>query len=117
WSQTLALVKGGADSGGKGVALGTGRALDSGGRGDAEVVFVHARAQEEKCVAEGFGVKRHPVMYNDFVLVGPQSAPAGIKGMTDATAALRAIKGKAAPFISRGDRSGTHIAELELWKD
>src|SRR5262249_33259973 len=98
-------------------APGAGRPLDSGGRGDADVVFVHAKAQEEKFVAEGFGVKRHPVMYNDFVLVGPQSDPAGIKGMTDATAALRAIKGKAAPFISRADRSGTHIAELELWKD
>src|SRR5262249_34301923 len=97
-------------------APGAGRPLDSGGRGDADVVFVHAKAQEEKFVAEGFGVKRFPVMYNDFVLVGPQSDPAGIKGMTDATAALRAIKGKAAPFISRGDRSGTHIAELDLWK-
>jgi tungstate transport system substrate-binding protein len=98
------------------VALGTGQALDTGRRGDADVVFVHAKAQEEKFVAEGFGVQRFPVMYNDFVLVGPASDPAGIKGMTDATAALRAIKGKAAPFISRGDRSGTHIAELDLWK-
>ena len=98
------------------VALGTGQALDTGRRGDADVVLVHARAQEEKFVAEGFGVKRFPVMYNDFVLVGPSSDPARVKGMTDATEALRSIKAKAAPFISRGDRSGTHIAELDLWK-
>jgi len=98
------------------VALGTGQALDVGRRGDADVVFVHAKAQEEKFVAEGSGVKRYPVMYNDFILVGPQSDPVGIKGTADITAALRAIKAKAAPFVSRGDRSGTHIAELELWK-
>jgi tungstate transport system substrate-binding protein len=98
------------------VAQGTGQALDTGRRGDADVLFVHAKAQEEKFVADGFGVKRLPVMYNDFVLIGPKSDPAGIKGMSDIAAALQAIKGKAASFISRGDRSGTHIAELDLWK-
>ena len=98
------------------VAQGTGQALDTGRRGDADVVFVHAKGQEEKFVADGFGVKRYPVMYNDFVLIGPNSDPAGIKGMRDVAAALQAIKAKAAPFISRGDRSGTHIAELDLWK-
>jgi tungstate transport system substrate-binding protein len=98
------------------VAQGTGQALDTGRRGDADVVFVHAKAAEEKFLAEGFGVKRYPVMYNDFVLIGPQNDPAGIKG-NDIAAALRTIKQKAAPFISRGDRSGTHIAELKLWQD
>src|SRR5215831_10201491 len=98
------------------VAQGTGQALDTGRRGDADVLFVHAKAQEEKFIADGFGVKRYPVMYNDFVLIGPKSDPAGIKGMTDVAEALRAIKSKGAPFISRGDRSGTHIAELDLWK-
>jgi len=98
------------------VAQGTGQALDTGRRGDADVVFVHAKAAEEKFLAEGFGVKRYPVMYNDFVLVGPQDDPAGVKGK-DIVAALRTIKQKATPFISRGDRSGTHIAELKLWKD
>jgi tungstate transport system substrate-binding protein len=80
------------------------------------VVFVHAKAQEEKFVNDGFGVKRYPVMYNDFVLIGPKSDPAGIKGMSDVAKALQSIKAKEAPFISRGDRSGTHIAELDLWK-
>jgi tungstate transport system substrate-binding protein len=98
------------------VAQGTGQALDTGRRGDADVLFVHAKAQEEKFVADGFGVKRYPVMYNDFVLIGPKSDPAGIKGMTDVADALKAIKARGAPFISRGDRSGTHIAELDLWK-
>jgi tungstate transport system substrate-binding protein len=98
------------------VAQGTGQALDTARRGDADVVFVHAKAAEEKFLAEGFGVKRYPVMYNDFVLIGPQDDPAGVKGK-DIVTALRTIKAKAAPFISRGDRSGTHIAELELWKD
>jgi tungstate transport system substrate-binding protein len=98
------------------VAQGTGQALDTGRRGDADVLFVHAKAQEEKFVADGFGVKRYPVMYNDFVMVGPKNDPAGIKGMTDVAEALRTIKSKGAPFISRGDRSGTHIAELDLWK-
>jgi len=98
------------------VAQGTGQALDTGRRGDADVVFVHAKPLEEKFIAEGSGVKRFPVMYNDFILVGPKSDPAGIKGMTDIAEALKAIRAKGAPFISRGDRSGTHVAELELWK-
>src|SRR5262245_2807747 len=98
------------------VAQGTGQALDTGRRGDADVLFVHAKAQEEKFVADGFGVKRYPVMYNDFVLIGPKSDPAGVKGMSEVVKALAAIKAKEAPFISRGDRSGTHIAELDLWK-
>src|ERR1043166_399872 len=98
------------------VAQGTGQALDTARRGDADVVFVHAKSAEEKFLAEGFGVKRYPVMYNDFVLIGPASDPAGIRGGKDIVAALKAIKDKAAPFISRGDRSGTHIAELALWK-
>ena len=98
------------------VAQGTGQAIDTGRRGDADVLFVHAKAQEEKFIADGGGVKRFPVMYNDFVLIGPKSDPAGIKGKTDAIEALKTIKAKAAPFISRGDRSGTHIAELDLWK-
>jgi tungstate transport system substrate-binding protein len=98
------------------IALGTGQALDTGRRGDADVLFVHAKAPEEKFVADGFGVKRYPVMYNDFVLIGPKSDPAGIKGMSDVAKTLQAIKAKEAPFISRGDRSGTHIAELDLWK-
>ncbi len=98
------------------VAQGTGQALDTARRGDADVVFVHAKSAEEKFLSEGFGVKRFPVMYNDFVLIGPKSDPAGIKGSKDIVAALKAIKDKAAPFISRGDRSGTHIAEINLWK-
>jgi tungstate transport system substrate-binding protein len=98
------------------VAQGTGQALDTGRRGDADVVFVHAKSAEEKFLAEGFSLKRYPVMYNDFVLIGPKSDPAGIKGTRDIVAALKTIKDKAAPFISRGDRSGTHIAELNLWK-
>ena len=97
------------------VAQGTGQALDTARRGDADVVFVHARAQEEKFLAEGFGVKRFDVMYNDFVLIGPKSDPAGVKG-NDIETALRTIETKAAPFVSRGDRSGTHTAELALWK-
>ena len=98
------------------VAQGTGQALDTGRRGDADVVFVHAKSAEEKFLAEGFSLKRYPVMYNDFVLIGPQSDPAGVKGK-DIVKALQTIKAKSAPFISRGDRSGTHIAELALWKD
>jgi tungstate transport system substrate-binding protein len=97
------------------ISQGTGQALDTGRRGDADVVFVHARPQEEKFVADGFGVKRFAVMYNDFILVGPKSDPAGVKGKDIATA-LKAIKDKAAPFVSRGDKSGTHAAELALWK-
>ena len=98
------------------VAVGTGQALDIGRRGDADVVFVHAKSLEDKFVAEGHGVKRFPVMYNDFVLIGPKSDPAGIKGSKDITAALNKIKEKGASFISRGDKSGTHNAELNLWK-
>jgi tungstate transport system substrate-binding protein len=97
------------------VAQGTGQALDTGRRGDADVVFVHAKSAEEKFLAEGAGVKRYPVMYNDFVLIGPKSDPAGIKGMKDVAKAFQTIKEKQAPFISRGDRSGTHIAELAIW--
>lgn len=98
------------------VAQGTGQALDTGRRCDADVVFVHAKAQEEKFVADGAGVKRNPVMYNDFVIVGPKSDPAGLKGEKDVARALVAIKDKSAAFFSRGDRSGTHSAELRLWK-
>jgi tungstate transport system substrate-binding protein len=97
------------------ISQGTGQALDTGRRGDADVVFVHARPQEEKFVADGFGVKRNPVMYNDFILVGPKGDPAGAKGK-DIVAGLKAIKAKEAPVISRGDKSGTHAAELALWK-
>lgn len=98
------------------VAQGTGQALDTARRGDADVVFVHAKAQEERFVGDGFGVRRFDVMYNDFVLIGPQADPAGVKGTQDITAALRKIVDAKAPFISRGDNSGTHIAELNLWK-
>jgi len=98
------------------VALGTGQALDLARRGDADVAFVHARAAEEKFVADGEGVKRFPVMYNDFVLIGPKSDPAKIAGGKDIVAALTRIEASRAPFVSRGDRSGTHIAELDLWK-
>ena len=98
------------------VAQGTGQALDTGRRGDADVVFVHAKAQEEKFIEEGFGVKRFDVMYNDFVLIGPKNDPAGISGTKDIAAALTAIETKEAPFVSRGDKSGTHSAELRLWK-
>jgi tungstate transport system substrate-binding protein len=99
------------------IAQGTGQALDTARRGDADVVFVHAKSQEEKFMAEGFGVKRFDVMYNDFVLIGPAGDPAGIKGSKDVSAALTMIQAKAAPFVSRGDKSGTHFAELALWKD
>jgi len=98
------------------VAQGTGQALDTARRGDADVVFVHAKPAEEKFLSEGFGVKRYPVMYNDFILIGPKSDPAGIKGSKDIVAALGAIKAKGADFISRGDKSGTHQAEINLWK-
>lgn len=99
------------------VAQGTGQALDTGRRGDADVVFVHAKAQEEKFVEEGFATERFDVMYNDFVLIGPKSDPAGISGTEDIAAALTAIEDKEAPFVSRGDKSGTHSAELRLWKE
>ena len=97
------------------VAVGTGQALDIGRRGDADVVFVHDQAAEEKFVAEGFGLKRMPVMYNDFVIVGPAGDPAGIKGR-DVSDALRKLAASTQPFISRGDKSGTHAAELRYWK-
>jgi tungstate transport system substrate-binding protein len=98
------------------LAQGTGQALDTARRCDADVVFVHAKSAEEKFLAEGYGVRRYPVMYNDFILIGPKDDPAGVKGK-DILAALQTIKATAAPFISRGDRSGTNIAELALWKD
>jgi tungstate transport system substrate-binding protein len=98
------------------VAQGTGQALDTGRRGDADVVFVHAKPQEERFVADGFGVQRFDVMYNDFVLIGPRSDPARIKGSTDIVAGLKAIHLAGSPFVSRGDKSGTHAAELALWK-
>jgi tungstate transport system substrate-binding protein len=98
------------------VALGTGQALDMARRGDADVVFVHARPLEEKFVAEGYGVRRHEVMYNDFVLIGPRADPAGVAGGRDAVQSFKTIFLKKAAFVSRGDRSGTHFAELELWK-
>ena len=99
------------------VALGTGQALDVARRGDADVAFVHDTAAEEKFVAEGYGVKRFPVMYNDFVLIGPKSDPAKIAGGKDILAAMRKIADAQAPFASRGDKSGTHAAELRYWKD
>jgi len=97
------------------VALGTGQALDVGRRGDADVVFVHDRAAEEKFVADGFGGPRRHVMYNDFVIVGPAADPAKVAGLRDSVEALRRIARAGAPFVSRGDRSGTHIAEVNLW--
>ncbi len=97
------------------VALGTGQALDSARRGDADVAFVHDQAAEEKFVAEGFGVKRLPVMYNDFVLIGPKADPAGTRGK-DIVEALKKLAGTPQPFVSRGDKSGTHAAELRYWK-
>ena len=96
------------------VAQGTGQALDTGRRGDADVVFVHAKAQEEKFVADGFSVKRFDVMYNDFVLIGPQADPAGVRGR-DIAAALKKIAAANAPFVSRGDKSGTDAAEKRFW--
>lgn len=97
------------------VAQGTGQALDTARRGDADVVFVHDQAAEEKFVADGFAVKRYPVMYNDFVLIGPAPDPAGARGK-DIVAALGKLAAANAPFISRGDKSGTHAAELRYWK-
>jgi tungstate transport system substrate-binding protein len=98
------------------VALGTGQALDLARRGDADVAFVHAKAAEEKFLGEGYGVKRFPVMYNDFVLIGPKSDPAKCAGGKDITKALKKIQSSQAAFVSRGDKSGTHMAELDLWK-
>lgn len=97
------------------VAVGTGQAIDMARRGDADVLFVHDQAAEEKFVADGFAAKRHPVMYNDFVVVGPKADPAGARGR-DIVAALKTIAAGNATFISRGDKSGTHAAELRYWK-
>ena len=97
------------------VALGTGQALDMGRRGDADILFVHDQAAEEKFVAEGFGIARSPVMYNDFVIVGPKSDPAGVKGK-DVVEALKKLAASKDAFVSRGDKSGTHAAELRYWK-
>ncbi len=99
------------------VAVGTGQAIRLAGRGDADVLFVHHRPSEEKFVADGFGVKRYEVMYNDFIVVGPTLDPAGIRGMTDVVLAFERIAKVEAPFVSRGDDSGTHKMELSLWKD
>jgi tungstate transport system substrate-binding protein len=98
------------------VALGTGQALDSGRRGDADVVFVHDKAAEEKFVADGYGVERKEVMYNDFILVGPKDDPAKVAGGKDIIEALKKVEAAKAPFVSRGDKSGTHAAELRFWK-
>ncbi|MPY70323.1 MAG: sulfate transporter [Alphaproteobacteria bacterium] len=98
------------------VAVGTGAALKLGAKGDADVVLVHARAAEDRFVADGFGVDRRDVMYNDYVVVGPKDDPAGIEGMTDAAAAFARIAAKGVPFSSRGDDSGTNKKELQLWQ-
>jgi tungstate transport system substrate-binding protein len=96
------------------VAVGTGQAIDMARRGDADVLFVHDQAAEEKFVADGFAARRYPVMYNDFVLVGPKADPAGVRGR-DIVAALKKVSAAGAPFVSRGDKSGTHAAELRYW--
>jgi tungstate transport system substrate-binding protein len=98
------------------VAVGTGQAIKNAERGDADVLFVHHRPSEEAFVAQGHGVARREVMYNDYVLLGPQTDPAGVKGMQDAVAALARIAAAQAPFVSRGDDSGTHKLELTLWE-
>jgi tungstate transport system substrate-binding protein len=98
------------------IAVGTGQALDMGRRGDADVVFVHDKTAEEKFVAQGYGVGRKEVMYNDFVIIGPKTDPAKITGGNDVLAALKKIKATQAPFVSRADKSGTHAAELRYWK-
>lgn len=99
------------------IAQGTGQALDTGRRGDADVVFVHSKPAELEFLAQGESLKRYPVMYNDFVLIGPKGDPAHLRGGKDIVQAFRAIEKTGAPFISRGDRSGTHLAELTLWAD
>ncbi|MFM7345412.1 MAG: substrate-binding domain-containing protein, partial [Tagaea sp.] len=99
------------------VILGTGQALDVGRRGDADVVFVHDQPAEEKFVADGFGVERIQVMYNDFVVIGPKADPARIKDLKDVAEAFRRVQRAGAPFVSRGDRSGTHAAELRYWQE
>ena len=116
FSHILPLFKATTSIDVKVVAQGTGQALDTGRRGDADVVFVHAKAQEEKFVADGFSLARADVMYNDFVLIGPKSDPAKVKGGKDILTALKTINTAASPFVSRGDKSGTHAAELALWK-
>lgn len=97
------------------VGAGTGEALKIAEKGEVDLVMVHAKSLEEKFVADGYGTERIPLMYNDFVIVGPINDPAGIKGMASATQALKTIAAKGVPFISRGDKSGTHVAEMELW--
>ena len=97
------------------IAQGTGQALDTGRRGEADIVLVHNKSAENRFIDEGDGVKRVPIMYNDFVLIGPKSDPAGIRDLKDVAKAFEAIKAKSATFISRGDRSGTHLAELRIW--
>lgn len=98
------------------IAKGTGAAIRDGMDGNVDVIFVHAKSREENFVAEGYGTKRYAVMHNDFVIVGPEADPAGVKGMTDAAAALKKIAGSGATFVSRGDDSGTHTKEQALWK-
>lgn len=98
------------------VAVGTGQAIEIARRGDADVLFVHHKPSEKEFIANGHGVKRHPVMYNDFIIVGPESDPAGIDGMSDASAAFKKIAQAEAPFASRGDNSGTHKKELGIWE-
>ncbi len=98
------------------VAVGTGAAIEIGKRGDADVVFVHAKEQELQAVQEGWFVNRHDVMYNDFLIIGPPSDPAKVKGMKSAADALKAVAASGSPFVSRGDKSGTHTKELSLWK-
>ena len=99
------------------VAVGTGQALKNAGNGDGDVLLVHTKAREEMFVSEGFGVKRHDIMYNDFVIVGPANDPADIAGLYDITLALKKIANAKIPFASRGDESGTHIKEVDLWKE
>jgi len=98
------------------VGAGTGAALKISQQGTVDLVMVHAKSLEEKFIADGYGTERIPVMYNDFLIVGPSTDPAGIKGMTSATEALKKIAEKGVPFVSRGDKSGTHVAEMDLWK-
>jgi tungstate transport system substrate-binding protein len=98
------------------VAVGSGQAMEIGKKGDADVLLVHARAQEDQFVAEGYGVNRQDVMYNDFIILGPVADPAGIRGMKDAAAAFAKIAAAKAPFASRGDKSGTNTKELDIWK-
>jgi tungstate transport system substrate-binding protein len=98
------------------IAVGTGQALKLGEAGDVDVVLVHARELEDKFVSDGYGVNRRDVMHNDFIIIGPASDPAGVRGMKDAAAALRRIADRGATFVSRGDNSGTHVKERSLWK-